>query len=418
MDGVSVKRYSFLRKVVLGCAPLLAIGLVAGCGSTAGIAANKVASGGKFPAIPPGPIVVGASADLSGPGAASGESEKALVELGLQLFKAQHPHGIDGHQLEIKLEDDAGSASQAVEVAQSFVSQHVAAIFYASDIPELAAAQFAFWRKADIPNFIDGGDNLYTNVQEWPYVFGVDGSNYQYSTAGASFLAARGVKTLGVVSDGTPADNEVVADLQAALEAAGNKTKIVKQVTIPETAVDASSAIVELKAAHPDAVFVAVETSWGPVWNAFNAQNYAPLIVADGGGLYIAHSSLGVLGANAYTTNFGCIPAGTTPPSYVTSAIKEYFADIGTDLQPGALASVQNVVSKIELFYYAVTKYDSVAPQAIKKALETMPATKVWWELEFHFSPTNHFGLTGPLGAQVCKMDPMGPDDIAVSVPD
>jgi hypothetical protein len=59
----------------------------------------------------------------------------------------------------------------------------------------------------------------------------------------------------------------------------------------------------------------------------------------------------------------------------------------------------------LEIPYYAITKYNSVAPAALKAAIEGIH-NKTFLGLTYNFSPTNHFGLSGTFGPEVCHMGP------------
>jgi hypothetical protein len=113
------------------------------------------------------------------------------------------------------------------------------------------------------------------------------------------------------------------------------------------------------------------------------------------------------LGAKAYTTNFGCIPQGTQIPPDVEAALNGLQQIEGNT--SGQLASLTNIEGKMYLYKYAAEKYHSVAPDAIKQALETMGDQPLWWPgmLSYHFSATSHFGMAGNLAGNTCAMAPL-----------
>ena len=106
-------------------------------------------------------------------------------------------------------------------------------------------------------------------------------------------------------------------------------------------------------------------------------------------------------------------PKGLSIRPYVVGAMKQYQALEG--FQAGAMAALQNIISKVYLLDYAVSKYHSDSPAAIRQALQTMGTQDFWWKLKFHVTPTDHFGLLAPLGANVCAMAPLGQFDIRKS---
>jgi ABC-type branched-subunit amino acid transport system substrate-binding protein len=331
------------------------------------------------------------------------------MDLGLDLFKADYPKGIDGHQIKAITADDGGTAPGGVGVANEFVSDHVAAAFYLSDDSTINGLQADVLEKAHIPNFEDLGEDQFANVHKYPYVFPVDPSTAQYADAAAAFMIKRHLTRVGVLNDGLAADDQSLADLKSAVR--GSAVKVVKEIDIPPNTPDASTAVQQLKAADPDIVYVDLGEGFGAIWDSFITQGYLPTIMASAGALYSGYTALGSLGPKAYTANFGCVPKGTVYPAYVVSAMKQYQALEG--FQAGAMAALQNIISKVYLLDYAVSKYRSDSPAAIRQALETMGTQDFWWKLKFHITPTDHFGLLAPLGANVCAMSPLGQFNIA-----
>ena len=59
----------------------------------------------------------------------------------------------------------------------------------------------------------------------------------------------------------------------------------------------------------------------------------------------------------------------------------------------------------VEIMAAAIEKYHSTDPSAIKKAIEGIH-DQSFIGIQYNFSPTNHFGLTGRYGPAVCAMGP------------
>src|SRR6476659_1666297 len=92
-------------------------------------ATTTSASSKKWPAIPDGPITFGVSAPLTGANAAFGGAvQKAFENVTLAKFNEIHPGGIDGHKVQISVKDDGSDVTTAVNVANQFVSDKVAAM--------------------------------------------------------------------------------------------------------------------------------------------------------------------------------------------------------------------------------------------------------------------------------------------------
>ena len=73
----------------------------------------------------------------------------------------------------------------------------------------------------------------------------------------------------------------------------------------------------------------------------------------------------------------------------------------------------------LELLKLAIEKNHSTDPDAIKSALESLGDQKLFGTVDYNFTPTNHFGLTGDYGTAVCKMSGFsdGPYRIPVVAP-
>jgi hypothetical protein len=76
-----------------------------------------------------------------------------------------------------------------------------------------------------------------------------------------------------------------------------------------------------------------------------------------------------------------------------SNAVVNYLTFIATDSVP------------LEMLNYAITKYHSIAPAAIKKAIEGIH-NQQYLGFTYNFSATNHYGLTGQYGAATCQMGP------------
>ena len=164
---------------------LAALGLFALAVAVPISVSSAAGASSSYPPIPPGPIDVGAGFTLSGPTASYGLSEVALMKLGLSLFTSEFPNGIDGHQVVAVTANDGGTPQGAVGVANQFVADHVAAVFYLSDDSTINPLQSDILEKAHIPNFNDLGSDSLGNVKKYPYVFPVDPSDAQYAQAAA-----------------------------------------------------------------------------------------------------------------------------------------------------------------------------------------------------------------------------------------
>jgi ABC-type branched-subunit amino acid transport system substrate-binding protein len=168
-------------RLVLGAVVGVSALLAAACGSDnkssgsgatttaaaggAGGAAATTASPSKYPPIPAGPITFGVSAPLTGPQAAFGGAvQKAFNDVTLKQFNLAHPNGIDGHPVKIEVLDDGSDVTKAVNVANQFVSEKVAAMITLTYNPAATPQQIAIFNKNKIPMFAARGDKDLTDT--------------------------------------------------------------------------------------------------------------------------------------------------------------------------------------------------------------------------------------------------------------
>ena len=141
-------------------------------------AATASVSASKYPSIPAGPIKLGVSLPLSGAAAAYGTlAEKALEDVSLKAFDAANPDGIDGHQVQFVILDDASDPTKAVSVANQFVSDKVAAVVALSYNTAADPLQLAILSKAKIPVIAVVSSDEFANTSKYPYFYGTTASN-------------------------------------------------------------------------------------------------------------------------------------------------------------------------------------------------------------------------------------------------
>jgi branched-chain amino acid transport system substrate-binding protein len=393
-----------------------------GATTTAGSGgATTTASESKYPPIPDGPIKVGVSAPLTGANAAFGGAvQKAFQEVTLKKFNELHPDGIDGHKVEIDVLDDGSDVTKAVNVANQFVSDKVAAMVTLSYNPAATPQQIAVFNKAKVPMIAVRGDKDLTDTSKWPYFFGVSPSNPQEEAAAAKWIASHPeIKTIGVLTDGTPTNTELLEGLIAELKTAAPSVKVEPKVSVSPGAVDVSTAIAQLKTANPDLLYVNLGYAYGPVWQAITAANWSPKILTSAGAWYDGFDAMGALGTNAVTAYYTCAKPGHAPFTPELKGMMDAYSTVFGTTSINYLTYVSSDNSPLELLKTAVEKNHSIDPDAIKNGLETMGKQTYFGALTYEYSADNHFGITGEYGAAVCKMAEFsdGPYRIPVIAP-
>jgi ABC-type branched-subunit amino acid transport system substrate-binding protein len=382
--------------------------------AASGGAATTAASGGatttgsskKWPAIPDGPITVGVSAPLTGANAAFGGAvQKAFENVTLAKFNEMHPDGIDGHKVQLSVKDDASDVTTAVNVANQFVSDKVAAMVTLTYNPAAAPQQIAIFNKSKVPMLAVNGIKDLTDTSKYPYWFGVSPSNPQEQEAAAKWIASHPeIKTIGVLTDNLPTDKELLDELTASLKTAAPNVKISDTASVTPGAVDVSTAIAQLKGGNPDLLYVNLGYAYGPVWQAIKAAGWSPKILTSAGAWYDGYDAMGDLAANTVAAYYTCAKEGHPPfTAQLTDLMNAYTTVFGTT-SVNYLTYVSSDNSPLELLKTAVEKNHSIDPDAIKDALETMGPQTYFGVLQYNYSKDNHFGITGDYGPAVCKM--------------
>jgi ABC-type branched-subunit amino acid transport system substrate-binding protein len=394
--------------------------LVAACGDDDSSSGAATTAGGSSSAttaaksdyapIPDGPIKVGLSLSLSGALAQYGlQSQKAWTQATLDQFNKMHPDGIDGHQVELVIKDDAGDATTSANIANQFVSDKLAAVVKVSDIPTAASLQMEILNKAKMPVISYQQRDVYIDTQKWPYAFGVLTSTKQNGEATAEWFAKHPqYSKIAVLTDDLDASKELTNDILDPLETKAPNASVVKTVSIPPGATDVSTALLQLKQANPDLVLVAVNQGFGAIWTGFKALSWDPPLMTYGGAFYDSYDSMKELADNGFAPTSDCVRKDHPPFSpQLTTLMDAYVGAVGT-ISPNMLIYVNTDSMQLELLKYAIEKNHSTDPNAIKSALEGMDNQSFIDPLfVYDFSPDNHFGLTGDLGAQVCNLAPL-----------
>lgn len=397
------------RTRLLGLVAVSAALLAACSSSTKSTHASSGGSGGgsgKYPAIPAGPIVFGLSAPLSGATASYGlTTQISFNKVTIPAFNAAFPHGIDGHPIQVKLLDDASDVTKAVSVAQQLVSDHVAAVLTVSYNPEAAGQQYAVFNKNKVPVVSVLSGSQYANTASWPYDFGTGPSVQQEGTASAKWIAAKGFTRVATITDGLPQDTDALKQITDAVKTDAPKAQIVKAVTVAPGSVDMSAAVAQIKAANPDLFIVYLGFGYGPLWSAMRASNFSPQLLVSAGAWYDGFTAMGPLANTAVAPYDDCADSvSQTFPAGVTSLMDQYAAGTG-GAAVNYLTFVQTDTVPLEILKYAIEKYHSVDPNAIKTAIEGIHGMS-FEGISYDYSPSNHYGITGSFGAAVCNMAP------------
>ena len=321
-----------------------------------------------------------------------------------------HPNGIDGHQVKLDIENDASDVTHAVQVANQMVTNKDAAVITASYNPAAAGQQLAVWTKAKMPVVANLElTNTLTPAQlatQYPYLFSPNPSLQQTGVAAINWIKQKGFKNVGILNDGIPYDTVFANQISTGVKNGVKKRQGDDGHHHPGIRWTTDAAITKLKGAGVQLLVVTAGEGYGPIWQAVQSANWSPTILAAAGAWYSGFDSMGSLTAKAERVllqlcrhSHADIHAGAEPaddrllPGDNYPAFVNYLTSMATDSVP------------LEIMNYAITKYHSTDPAAIKKAIEGI-TSKQFLGLSYKFSPTNHFGLVGSFGPAVCNMGP------------
>jgi ABC-type branched-subunit amino acid transport system substrate-binding protein len=351
--------------------------------------------------------VVGATTPLSGPTASYGQStELSFNGVSLKAFNAEHPNGIDGHPVKLVFLDDQGTVTGAIQAVNQLVSDKVAAVVTLSYNPEATLDEAEILAHNHIPVISGLGNTEFTNEKKYPYQFGIAPSYPQFGQAAANWTAASGFTKVAVLTDGLPADAELLSAYEAGLKKDHAKAHIVTTQMETPFATEVSAQIAGLKGANPDLVVVFTGGGYGPVWQTMQTEGLTNVkILSSPSAFYDSFTAMGPLEANAYTPYDACAPSATaTYPTAVQNLYAQYSAAT-YGYSYNYRVYVDDDTIPFELLKYVIEKEHSDSPAAIKAGMESIH-NKSFLGFDFNFTPTNHFGLRGADQAHVCQMGP------------
>jgi ABC-type branched-subunit amino acid transport system substrate-binding protein len=372
--------------------------------SIGAIAAAPASANSGYPPIPSGPILFGVSTSLTGAAASYGvPTVQSFQGVTLKAFNAKHPNGIDGHKLEIKIYNDNSTVTGAVQAAQQMASDHVAGVATLTTNPRGSSQQVAVLARNKVPIVSTLSGSQYSNTKKFPYAFSPASSVQQEGSAAGKWIGSHGFTRVAWLSDGVAQDTDALDQILAGIRRYAPKAKIVGSQTIPPGTVNASTAITALKATNPQLLVVFIGLGYGPVWQAMQTANWSPTVLASAGAWYDGFSAMGPLAAKAYSPYVDCAASPTQTFSIEQQALFAGYSSVTSGQSFNYLTYIASDSIPVELLAYAIEKYHSTDPNAIKRALEGIH-NQLFLGIKYNFSPANHYGVTGGYAAAVCVM--------------
>ena len=328
------------RRVLAATGLLALAALAAGCASPTAAPVAAASTGST--------VKIGVITAESGPYAPYGEEYLAGLKAGLS-YLSNGTDVIDGHKVQLVIEDDADSPSTAVNDAKDLIGQGVDMIggtvdsAIALQVAAVAAQNKVLYIAG--PAAVDSLDSLNR------YTFRSGRESYQDIATAGTFVGNLTGKKVVVLAQDSEFGTANVAGVKAVLGAEGAS---VSSVLVPLTATDFTPFTAKILAAHPDLLFVAwAGTNATQMWTTLNQQ--------------------GVLSATKVVTGLAntATYAATGPAGSKIEFLAHYFpgAGGGNQYEQAMTKSVQAAGGTVDLF----TPDGFTAMQMFAHAVEASP---------------------------------------------
>ena len=399
------------RVMAVGFGVAAAALTLAACSSSGGNKAGGTsgASGPKGGGLPAGDIKLGAILSLSGPYAQYGKSIQGDLEVAVDEVNAKG--GVAGHKIALDVQNDQGNPSNAVQIAQKFVSEKIVGVSYAG-FPNVYTQTIPIFMKAHVPVFqIDptGTIGAMGGAAKFPYYF----NNYA-NPAGIGDAAARAVPSgskAALIGDGSPN----AQGLSKAFLAAASKhgVNVVKQVVYSQTALDVTSQLREAKNSGATALVVLTGTGYAKIWDGLRAIGWSPAIATSSGAIVDGAASMGALASKiAYACAPVTLPANAQPDPSLAAFMADVEKKVGGPAPTHGTAP--SIGDSIFAFAAAIKEANSTSGPALKQTFETWKdKVLVTKYMTYTFTADNHDGVA-PSEVAVCSMGAPGPHGLPV----
>ena len=324
---------SFRRRFLpIAVGTVLALGLAAcsSSGSSSNSAGGTTTGGGSglCSNIPPGPIKIANIEPLSGPTASSGTLTEYESTIEVDYFNAHD--SVCGHQFALANYNDKGDPATSLSISRQLVSQgNVIVVNDSFSSAQNQIQPYLMQQKTLVVN----GDGAYAlfNARQNPTAFSTLPSNAQYAQLMVNWAKSHGDNNIGILSDGTSFSDELAADAEADVKAAG--LTFVKTIDYSPTAIDLTTPLTAAKEAGIQTLFPTGFTGVPAMVAGLKQIGWAPKIVGWGG-----------------LNDFG-VTAAQVPPGTVDGCVLSYTSGQATSslLTPVNTALLEASKAKIGL---------------------------------------------------------------------
>jgi branched-chain amino acid transport system substrate-binding protein len=364
--------------------------------------------------IPAGPIKIGIIAALSGPNAAVGELIKG--DSSAIIAKINASGGVDGHQLDLVVDNSEGNPATAVSDARQFAADHVVATLYNGATDEGKDQVVSVENAAHIIGVAEESLDQYQSAASNPYYFNVNPLDSQTTAGIASFAKARGLNDIGELGDGTPFATSLEQNFATA--AKKNGLHVVKTVSYPDTATSMTTELSLLRQAGAKTLALWCEVGCGQAIASLHTLGWDPPILSGDLLSLLAFSSLKNFGPTTYESCPYSVKPGGSPTAAETAVVNLIAPKFGGESAEdfGFIEEADD----IGVLEWAIKKADSTNGAKLKAALESMKDQHFTNEYsEYSFSPTDHSGYQATTSngqIPMCGLSKLGALDLPIQV--
>jgi Periplasmic binding protein len=239
---------------------VISIGIA--CAATAALSACSSAmassSGGTAESVSGGQHTTSVLAilDTSGADKQYGSQELLGIQSAAKYYNAHG--GFDGEQATVTVLNDTGDPTTAANLAINALSNHPGqySMVFAGEEGSVTGALIPIMQRFKAYSMVIGdGKNLCAEASNCPTEFSINGSAADPEAGATQYFKSKGYTNVGVIVESADATETEAGFMAADLKAAGIKAE---QVSFPDTAVNVSPEISELKSDGAQAIFAAV----------------------------------------------------------------------------------------------------------------------------------------------------------------
>ncbi|MDA8184400.1 MAG: ABC transporter substrate-binding protein [Actinomycetota bacterium] len=379
--------HQHLRRVATTSVALLAsAGLLAACSSSPKPSKAQAKSSTTAAA---GPIKIGMITSLTGPYLPLGTNDKLGAEQEVSAINAAG--GIDGRQVQLIVENDQTSPTQAIVDYQTLVSDGVVGIvgpvFSSSAMALVPSVQ-----RAKIPTIDTAAADSLVSPTTHYYVFMTPPTTKIVATQLLAYMKAKGLTKMAVARDTSAFPTAGWDNMKALAPSYG--VSFVTDQKFSLTATDFTSVLTAVRSSGAQGLMV-----WGSgpaeviLTKQFRSMGLTiPLLFSHAEASYLYTKTVGAAGYGAIiASSIGGIgpylPSSYPGRSTITSFASTFQSANG--YYPPEFAF--DAGGAVAMFAKAIRE-NGATPAGIAKALQTMTITT--GDGTYHFSPTDHSGLT------------------------